>query len=260
MNTIQLFYGDCFELLQYFPQKSVDLILIDPPYGMTKNTWDILWDLEKMWFLVNRVSKNGLVIAFGSGLFTAKLIMSNEKDFKFNYIWQKNKATGHFNVKRQPMKAHEEISVFSKKNFVYNPQKTTGHKPVNSFTKRNTESNNCYGHDTRIISGGGSTERYPTTILDYKVIRNDHPNRVHPNQKPTKLYEFLIKTHSNKGDVIMDLGMGSGSSGVACLWTERKYIGIEKEERFFKSASDWIEREENWKSKSKDTVAFIFER
>lgn len=245
MGAIQLIHGDCFELLQSFPDKSVDLILLDPPYGITRNRWDIKWDFEIVWQLVKKLSKNGLVICFGVGLFSAEVITSNKKDFKFNYVWKKNKATGHYNAKKFPMKSHEDIMVFSNSKLVYNPQKTFGHKPTNSFTKRNLNSDNCYGKGTKVISGGGSTERYPTTILEFKSIRNDDKERIHANQKPPSLYEYLIKTHSNVGDTVLDFGMGSGSSGIACLRTGRKYIGIEKNELIFSKAAVWIEKERN---------------
>ena len=171
--------------------------------------------------------------------FTSLLICSNPKWFKYELIWHKNKSTGFLNAKKQPLRNHESIVVFYNKQPTYNPQKTTGHKPVNSYTKHTSDGSN-YGATKLGITGGGSTERYPVSVLNFSVVNNDSEEKYHPTQKPIDMCEYLIKTYSNVGDTILDNSMGSGTTGVAAKRLNRKFIGIEKDDNYYKIASDRI--------------------
>ncbi len=239
---INLYNGDCLQVMKDISDKSVDLVLTDPPYGTTACKWDSAIPLEPMWKELKRVIKpNGAIVLMASQPFTSLLICSNLQDYKYNWIWSKNKSTGFLNAKKQPLRAIEDICVFYEKQPTYNPQKTTGHKPVNSFTK-NTSDGDTMGKTKLGISGGGQTDRYPKNIIEIPVMNNDgsHGEKVHPTQKPVDLMEYLIKTYSNEGDVVLDFTMGSGTTGVACANLGRSFIGIEKDENYFKIARSRI--------------------
>src|SRR5690606_33568674 len=187
--------------------------------------WDQIIPFDKLWEQYNRIIKdNGAIVLTAVKPFSAMLIMSNPKMYRYDIIWRKNKSTGFLNAKKMPLRQHEEILVFYKKTPTYNPQKTTGHKPANSYTKHTSDGTN-YGKTKTGISGGGQTDRYPTSVLDIKVMNNDDPNKFHPTQKPVELFEWLIKTYTNEGDIVLDNCMGSGTTAVACLNTNRNYIG-----------------------------------
>lgn len=226
-NTI--IQGDCFEVMPRIASGSIDLIICDLPYGITQNEWDKPLELARLWVEYERVIKeNGAIILTAAQPFTSQLVMSNPKLFRYEIIWQKNKTTGFLNAKKMPLRAHESILVFYKKLPTYNPQKTTGHKPVNSFTKRTSDGSN-YGETKTGITGGGQTDRYPTTVLQVPVVNNDSREKIHPTQKPVELLEYLIKTFSNPGDLVLDNCAGSGSTGEAAKRTGRDFILIEKE-------------------------------
>lgn len=233
-----LLEGDCLEQMKDIEEGSVDLILVDPPYGTTKCKWDTTIDLQLMWNQINRVIKdNGAILIFSQTPFDKVLGASNLNMLRYEWIWEKTTATGFLNSKKMPMKSHENILVFYKKLPTYNPQKTTGHTPVNSFTKR-TGDGECYG-STELVSGGGSTERYPR---DIQVFSSDkQKNKLHPTQKPIDLIEYFIRTYSNKNEVVLDFCMGSGTTGVACNNLNREFIGIELDDTYFKIAKNRIE-------------------
>ena len=228
---MKLLQGDCLEVMKDITDGSVDMVLTDPPYGTTACKWDSVIPFEPMWEQLRRVTKkNGAIVLMAAQPFTSALVMSNVKMFKYDWVWEKPTATGHLNAKKMPMRAHEEVLVFYKRLPVYNPQKTKGHKPVNSYTKH-TSDGDCYGATSLGISGGGSTERYPRSV---KLFSSDkQKSALHPTQKPVALMEYLIKTYTNEGDTVLDFTMGSGTTGVACVNTRRDFIGIELDENYF---------------------------
>lgn len=239
-DSIWTMYGDCLERMKEIPDTSIDCIITDPPYGVLNKSncnWDSIIDLEKMWSELYRIIKpNGNIILFSSQPFTSQLIMSNLKNYKYTSTWIKNKKTGFLNAKKQPLRQTEDINIFYNKSSLYNPQKTSGHKPVNAYTKH-TDSK-CYG-DTKLgITGGGSTERYPSNVLYFDVVNNDSKEKIHNTQKPVDLLEYLIKTYSNENDTVLDFTSGSFSTGVACVNTNRKFIGIEKDENYYKIGTE----------------------
>jgi len=241
----KLIFGDCLERMKDIPDKSIDMILTDLPYGVTaRNKWDVIIDPVKMWQQYHRITKpNAAIILFASQPFTTTLINSNSKEFRYSLVWEKNKSTGFLNAKRMPLRNHEDILVFYKKMPTYNPQKTKGHKPVNSYTKTVQSLN--YGKTKDSISGGGSTERYPTSILKFPIINNDDPEKFHSTQKPVELLEFLIKSYSKENEIILDNCAGSGSTLIAAINTGRKYIGVESDKYFFDKATERISRYES---------------
>ena len=230
---IKLFQGDCLEVMKQIPDKSIDMILCDLPYNTTKNKWDICLNLQELWFEYERIIKdNGAIVLFSQMPFTAVLVNSNLKLFKYEWIWKKDNGTGFLNAKKMPLKIHENIEVFYKKLPTYNPQMRTGFKPYICKQGRHSSNYGKYekGHIT--ISNG---ERYPIDIIECKK-----ENGLHPTQKPVELLEYLIKTYTNEGETVLDNCMGSGSTGVACVNTNRKFIGIELDKEYFKIAEKRI--------------------
>lgn len=217
---------DCLSYLPTIKDKSIDMILADLPYGTTKNYWDIQIDLDKLWVQLNRVIKdNGAIVLFAQSPYDKVLAVSNIKDFRYEWIWEKTSATGHLNAKKMPMKAHENVLVFYKKLPTYNPQKTKNHKPVNSYTKHSDDGNN-YGKTKVGISGGGSTERYPRSVQVFKSDKQT--SKLHPTQKPVDLCEYLIRTYTNENEIVLDFASGSATTAIACINSNRRYICIEK--------------------------------
>ena len=229
----ELWHGDCLELMKQIPDKSVDMILSDLPYGTTNCSWDSVLNLDLLWEQYNRITKdNSAIVLFAQTPFDKILGMSNLKNLRYEIIWEKTAATGHLNAKKMPMKAHENILVFYKKLPTYNPQKTYGHKPMNSYTKYIETQNKSplYNNVNKELSGGGNTDRYPRSVI--KFPRDTRKESYHPTQKPLALCEWLIKTYSNEGDVILDNCCGSGTSLVASKKLKRQYYGIEMEEKY----------------------------
>lgn len=240
MDDIQLFHGDCLELMKQIPDGSVDMILCDLPYGQTKhNKWDIIIPFERLWFCYKRIIKDrGVVVLFGNGMFTADLMASNKSWWKYNLIWQKTQPTGFLNAKKMPLRNHEDICVFYKKLPTYNPQKTKGHtrkvsKAEHKILCRKTTD---YGHHG--LTTYDSTERYPKSVLIF--AKDIQKSALHPTQKPVALLEYLVKTYTNPGDLVIDNCMGSGSTGVACINTGRKFIGMELDKGYFDIAEKRI--------------------
>ena len=243
---MQLFQGDCIEVMKQLPEQSVDLILADLPYGTLKCEWDVIIPFDALWAEYNRILKpDGVVVLFSSGRFTLELIQSNLKDFKYKLIWKKNVPTGMSSAKYRPMKYYEEICVFSKNKGVYNPQM----KPRVGVGK------SCYKYDhycgeSNHVDYKKVKKRYdpdfvqPSDVLEFNVVPNRN-GKLHPTQKPVDLLEWLIKTYSNDSALVLDNCMGSGSTGVACLNTNRDFIGIEMNEEYFKIAQERIGEREN---------------
>ena len=244
---INLMLGDCLERMKEIPDGSVDLILTDPPYGTTACKWDSVIPLEPMWEQLKRVIKpNGAIVLFGSQPFTSVLVSSNLKMFKYCWVWDKIRASNFFAAKFQPLNNTEDVVVFShggcnngtKNPVPYFPQ---GIESCNIVAKNSKSVGGKIGdaHKTSMVRGGGykqTTTGYPNKVI--RFIRDKKP--VHPTQKPVALMEYLIKTYTNENETVLDFTMGSGTTGVACKNLNRKFIGIEKDETYFKIAQDRI--------------------
>jgi len=210
------------------PDGSIDMVLCDLPYGTTQNKWDSVIPLDELWEQYNRIVKeDGAIVLTSYGLFTAKLILSNERNFKYKWIWQKSKATNFLNAKRQPLRKYEEICVFYRKQPVYNPQMTKG-EPYNKGIRKNQLTGSYGTFDPTVVESKG--ERYPTDILYFKTAESEG-KVYHPTQKPVDLGRYLIRTYTNPGDVVLDNTSGSGSFLVAAVEEGRNFIGIEKNEK-----------------------------
>ena len=246
MNQIQIKQGDCLELMKEIPDKSIDMILCDLPYGTTQNKSDIIIPFDKLWNNYERIIKdNGAIVLFAQGVFYVDLINSNRKLFRYDLIWDKVLTTGFLNAKRMPLRRHEQIAVFYKKLPKYNPQFTSG-KPLHSKGKAYKDKpivNQNYGvFHTADDSRAGSTEKYPTSILKFQ---KPHPSiSVHRTQKSVELLEWLINTYTDEGETVLDNCMGSGSTGVACINTNRNFIGYELDEHYFQIAKERLEQHE----------------
>lgn len=238
---MQLYNGDCIEVMKTLPEKSVDLILTDPPFGTTQNKWDSIIPFADLWREYERIIKdNGAIVLFGQGLFSDELACSNKKMFRYRLVWEKTKAGGFLNARRMPLQAHEDILVFYKKLPTYNPQMSEG-KPYVKKAVSNGDGKN-YGKFDRVgqINVNEGT-RFPRSVIKFS---NDNHNSLHPTQKPVDLLEYLIKTYTNKGDVVLDSCMGSGSTGVAALNCKREFIGIELDQNYFAIAEKRINERE----------------
>lgn len=268
-QNIKIHQGDCFDIMATIPDKSIDMILCDLPYGVTaRNKWDSVIDLDKLWEQYNRIIKdNGAIILFGQGMFTAKLMISNAGMWRYNLIWEKTQPTGFLNAKRMPMRNHEDICVFYKKAPTYNPQKTLGHirKTSTAEHKRQCKMSTDYsGHELKDYD---STERYPLSVVKIPLesdsiitfSKDTQKEALHPTQKPVALCEYLIRMFSNEGDTILDNCMGSGTTGVACINTNRKFIGIEKEPDIYDTAKNRLEgNQPTYKVKDAVNSGFCF--
>lgn len=244
---VELIHGDCLVEMKNIPDKSIDMILCDLPYevlnkGNKNASWDRLLPFDQLWEQYNRIIKdNGAIILFAQGMFTAQLMMSNPNMWRYNLIWDKILTSGFLNAKRMPLRSHEDILVFYKSLPTYNPQMTIG-EPLHSkgISYKDKElTNNCYGDmkgtdDLR----KGSTEKYPKSIVRFQ---KPHPScAVHPTQKSEELCEYLIKTYTNEGETVLDNCMGSGTTGVAAIKTNRNFIGIELDDEYFNIAKKRI--------------------
>ena len=237
---IKLKQGNCLELMPQIPSGSVDMILCDLPYGTTACKWDTVIPFEPLWAEYKRIiKKNGAIVLFGAQPFTSSLIGSNLHDFKYCWYWNKVLPRGHLNAKKQPLRCIEEIAIFYQEQCTYNPIKTTGHKRKVARTvyEKSGDGSQVYGKETR-DTFYDSDERYPTGLIEFSTA-NQH-GKVHPTQKPVALCEYLIKTYTNEGEWVLDNCMGSGTTGVACVNTNRNFIGIEQEEKYFVIAKQRI--------------------
>lgn len=224
-----LFEGDCLKLLKRVPTGSVDLILCDLPYGTTQNRWDSVIDLERLWTEYRRVLKSsGVVVLTSQGIFTAKLILSNEDWFKYKIVWEKSKSTNFLNAKKQPLRKHEDICVFYGKPPTYNPQMRQG-SPYDKGVRKNQLSGSYGDFAPAHVRSDG--ERYPADIVYFKTAESEPERQVwHPTQKPVELGRYLIRTYSNENDIVLDNAFGSGSFLLAAAMENRRFIGIERNE------------------------------
>jgi len=244
MQIVKLLHGDCLELMKSIPDKSIEAVITDPPYGTTACSWDSVIPFDLMWEQLNRVVKpNGAIVLFGSEPFSSVLRMSNIKNYRYDLIWNKIRAAGFLNANRMPLKQHENISLFYKKLPTYNPQKYID-KPYDK-TKYNGKDmkENVLGSYTQ-KSNKNNGERFPKSILTFSQNWS-RQQQVHPTQKPVPLMEYLIKTYTNENETVLDFTMGSGSTGVACLNTKRNFIGIEKEQKYYDIAKSRITQAQN---------------
>jgi len=228
----QIIQGDCLIEMPKIPDKSIDMILCDLPYGTTACKWDTIIPFEPLWEQYKRIIKdNGAIVLTASQPFTSALVMSNPAQFKYSWIWDKKLATGHLNAKRMPMKKHEDILVFYSGVALYNPQliKRQEGKRTNKGTGK-IQGLNDSAYGIRKDSSGEYDFRQPTSILE--ISNADRTKRLHPTQKPVALFEYLIKTYTNEGDLVLDNCAGSGTTGVACKNLNRNYILIEKEPEY----------------------------
>lgn len=234
----QVTIGDCRDVMWNIPDNSVDMILCDLPYGTTRSHWDIIIPFDQLWPHYKRIVKeNGAIVLFGMEPFSSRLRLSNLDDYKYDWIWEKGNAKGHLNAKKQPMRAHETISVFYEAQCVYNPQMTRGHERKVSNKIASRYSTEVYGEmksDTKY----DSTERYPRSVLKFSA--DTQRRSFHSNQKPVALLEYLIRTYSNEGGLILDNCSGSGSTGIASMNTNRDFILIEKDEQKAMDSIKWI--------------------
>lgn len=229
---IDLIKGDCLLLMDNIPNKSIDMVLCDLPYGTTQNKWDSIIPLEKLWEKYRRVIKDdGVIVLFAQTPFDKVLGCSNLKMLRYEWIWEKTSATGHLNAKKMPMKAHENILVFYKKLPTYNPQKTTGHKRKVSKAEHKINCVKTTNYGEHGLTTYDSTERYPRSVQVFKTDKQKEA--LHPTQKPVSLLEYLIKTYTNEGETVLDNCMGSCSTGIACINTNRNFIGIELDDTYF---------------------------
>ena len=236
-----LYEADCLECMKSIPDESIDMILCDLPYGMTQNNWDCYIPLDELWAQYSRIIKlNGAIILTSQGLFTARLIMSQPKLYKYKWVWEKSKPTNFLNAKKQPLRKHEDVCVFYKKQPTYHPQMTQG-EPYDKGVRKDQLSGS-YG-DFQPVHVQSNGERYPTDIIYVKTAECEG-NVVHPTQKPVELGRYLIRTYSNPGDIVLDNTFGSGSFLVAALMEGRNFIGIEKNENvalFKREEIDYID-------------------
>ena len=228
-------YGDCLELMKTIPDGSVDLILTDPPYGTTACKWDSVIPFEPMWAELKRIIKpNGAIVLFGSEPFSSALRMSNIKQYKYDWVWEKEQGVNFQLCKKQPLKTHETISIFSVKTHNYFPQGLI----ACDIKKSNKGKGGNLGH----VSSEEKRKEYKQEWSNYpKTIQKFNRERgLHPTQKPVALLEYLIKTYTQENETVLDFTMGSGSTGVACLNTNRHFIGIEKDDKYFEVAKNRI--------------------
>ena len=234
---------DCLDGMKLIPDESIDMILCDLPYGTTQCKWDSIIPFEPLWKQYSRVIKdNGAIVLFGSEPFTSLLITSNLKDFKYNWIWQKNKCTGFLNAKKQPLNDNETISVFYKRQCTYNPQMTVAEKIykrgfVTRDKEKDIQQSDNYGEQKSFLQVDNGL-RYPKRIQYFD--NNFTREQLHPTQKPVALFEYLIKTYTNETEIVLDNCMGSGTTAVACINTNRNYIGFELSEEYCKIAEERI--------------------
>lgn len=229
---IDIKQGDCLELMKEIPNKSIDMVLCDLPYGTTHNKWDNIISLDALWGGYERVIKdNGAIVLFGDGMFTANLMLSNPKMWRYNLVWDKQRGCDFLNANVKPLKSHEDICVFYKRKPTYNKQYWYS-KPYRK-TKNGSLSNN-YGDRKEAYTESKDGKRNPLSILSFPR----DGKRIHPTQKPVALLEYLIKTYTNEGETVLDNCMGSGSTGVACINTNRNFIGYELDEKYFNIATE----------------------
>ena len=240
-NTLYL--ADCFDIFPKIKDKSIDAIIADLPYGTTNNKKDIALPMERLWEEYKRVIKdNGVIILFAQGIFYVDLVNSNRKMFRYDLVWDKKLVTGFLNANRMPLRQHENIAVFYKKLPKYNPQFTEGkplHSKGKSYLKKEMRNENYGKHNITDDSRKGNTKKYPKSIISYQ---KPHPSKAkHRTEKSIELLEYLVKTYTDENELILDNTMGSGTMGLACCNTNRKFIGIEMDEKYYNISVERIE-------------------
>lgn len=249
-ENYQLYHGDCLEIIPYLIEEDVkvDMILTDLPYGKTACQWDSVIPFEPMWECIKKLTyETTPILLFGTEPFSSHLRLSNEKEFRYDWIWHKNYSGSFATARKMPMKYHEIISVFYRKLPLYNPQFQEYSDSMKKRYKQGEMVNRSkqLQNSTNLIHGGMSLEpspidfergKYPESVQFFKGVHTAQNKRVHPSQKPVALLEYLIKTYTNENDVVLDFTMGSGSTGVACMNLNRKFIGIELEEKYYNIA------------------------
>ena len=240
MNN-QIIKGDCLEQMKSIPDKSIDFICCDLPYGLTANKLDIIISFDELWNEYNRIIKdNGCIALFGQGLFYVDLVNSNRKMFKYDLVWNKILTSGFLNAKRQPLRLHEQIAIFYKKQPTYNPQMEVGepsHSKGNKYKEKDVTNNN-YGKINAVETDSESNLKYPKSIITFQ---KPHPSKaLHRTEKSVECIEYLIKTYTNEGEVVLDNCAGSFTTAIACLNTNRKFICIEKDEKYFEIGKNRI--------------------
>ena len=240
----KIYNEDCLEGMKRIEDKSVDMILAYLPYGTTRNKWDSIIPLDLLWEQYDRIIKdNGAIVLTAQTPFDKVLGCSNLKLLRYEWIWEKTTSTGFLNAKKMPMKAHENILVFYKKLPKYNPQKTTGHIRKVSSAEHKIGSKVTSNYGEHGLTGYDSTERYPRSIQVFPTDKQK--TAVHPTQKPVALFEYLVKTYTDEGETVLDNVMGSGTTAVACINTDRNYIGFEMDTNYFNLANERIEQHLN---------------
>ena len=238
---VKLFQGDCLELMNEIPDGSIDMVLCDLPYGTTDCKWDSIIPFEPLWNQYNRVIKqNGAIVLFAAQPFTTKLINSNMKQYRYNWYWKKNNKTGFTFAKYQPMRCIEDICVFYKQAPTYNPQGIIEIKEAKRHKRHFIAEDTIYKTSSLQNEYTQKFKNYPTHLLEYANEARNGRNRLHPTQKPVALLEYLVKTYTKPGEVVLDNCMGSGSTGVACVNSERRFIGMEKEQKYYEIAKQRI--------------------
>ncbi len=241
MQPYDLFLGDCLEIMATLSAGSVDTVITDPPYGTTRAKWDSPIPFGPMWEQLERVTKpHAPIVLFSAQPFTSALILSNPRRYRYDLIWERNAPTGHLNAKRQPLRDHEVIAVFSRRAHTYNPQKTPG--PPNHARKAKDAAapaettNRIYGAYKR-SEHDASGQKYPRSVIKIPKVNQRRGEKIHPTQKPLALLDYLIKTFSNPGDLVLDFTAGSGTTGAAALQNGRRFIGIEREPSYYEIAA-----------------------
>jgi site-specific DNA-methyltransferase (adenine-specific) len=237
----EILLGDCLELMKDIPSGSIDMILADLPYGRTQNKWDSIIPFDKLWEHYNRIIKdNGCIALFADGLFMADLMMSNRKMWRYNLVWNKVLTSGFLNANRMPLRQHEEVCIFYKKQPTYNPQKIKG-KPNHSKGKPKICDSNNYGAYDFVDNGKEHGDmKHPTSILTFS---KPHPSvMLHPTEKSIECCKWLIKTYTNECDLVLDNCMGSGTTAVACINTNRNFIGFELDPTYYAIAEERIKK------------------
>ena len=242
MEVNQIICGDCLEVMPNIPDKSIDMILCDLPYGTTACKWDTVIPFEPLWKEYKRlIKKNGAIVLFGSEPFSSALRMSNIKNYKYDWNWIKNKPSGSMTAKLQPMKCVENICIFCENKTIYNPIMIKRTKDELKRLSKKSVKTSGTSIDGREWGKSGNRDdnklKYPRNTINIKTVSNRSKEKVaHPTQKPVALFEYLIKTYTNKGDLVLDNCAGSGTTGVACKNLGRKFILIEKEEKYVEIA------------------------
>lgn len=258
IDNIELWNGDCLELMNNITDKSVDCIICDLPYGNTACKWDTVIPFESLWEQYKRIIKdNGAIVLFGSEPFSSKLRLSNIDMYKYDWIWRKNKASNFINCKYQPLKSYENICVFSKKSCTYSSKGNMNYFPQGIIVldkpkkqKRTGKKQGEIYHSNPNVETMQSISNYPNSIIDFDMVNKN----VHPTQKPVELIEYLIKTYTKENETVLDNCMGAGTTGVACVNTNRKFIGIELDNTYYDIAKHRIQEAKTRKDKENENI------